>query len=268
MRKLADYLAANSHRRVVIGRERLRQILREHEISFQRTRTWKESTDPDWDAKLDRIEEVTSQFPDRCSPSTSSGRWRSGPATARLGAASAAGPAAGDLPPHPRRPLLPRLLQPRRRPALGRHPPPQGRRPHPGRAQVDPGRPPGRRPDLRDPGQPVRAQDPGRSGPGRPGTRSSCASPRPTRPGPTRSRPSSGRCARSSSPAPNHPNHTALTRRLQAYLRWRNANARHPDVLAAQRRERARVRSERQRRWGRPRPRPPDQPGERLWSPH
>jgi hypothetical protein len=42
------------------------------------------------------------------------------------------------------------------------------------------------------------------------------------------------------------------TRNLQAYLRWRNANARHPDVLAAQRRERARVRTERQRRWGRP----------------
>jgi hypothetical protein len=52
--------------------------------------------------------------------------------------------------------------------------------------------------------------------------------------------------------ASNHPNHPALARRLQAYLRWRNANARHPDVLAAQRRERARVRSERQRRWGRP----------------
>ncbi|GAA2915071.1 hypothetical protein Acy02nite_91580 [Actinoplanes cyaneus] len=32
-----------------------------------------------------------------------------------------------------------------------------------------------------------------------------------------------------------------------------DANARHPDVLAAQRRERARVRSERQQRWGRPR---------------
>jgi hypothetical protein len=52
--------------------------------------------------------------------------------------------------------------------------------------------------------------------------------------------------------ASNHPNHTVLARRLQGYLRWRNANARHPDVLAAQRRERARVRSERQRRWGRP----------------
>jgi hypothetical protein len=53
----------------------------------------------------------------------------------------------------------------------------------------------------------------------------------------------------------NHPNqHTVLARRLHAYLRWRNANALHPDVLAAQRRERARIRSERQQRWGRPRP--------------
>ena len=50
----------------------------------------------------------------------------------------------------------------------------------------------------------------------------------------------------------SHPNHTVLARRLQNYLRWRNA--RHPDVLAAQRRERARVRSERQQRWGRPKP--------------
>jgi hypothetical protein len=50
----------------------------------------------------------------------------------------------------------------------------------------------------------------------------------------------------------DHPNHTVLARQLQDYLRWRNANARHPDVLAAQRRERARVRSERQQRWGRP----------------
>jgi len=52
--------------------------------------------------------------------------------------------------------------------------------------------------------------------------------------------------------ASNHPNHPTLARRLQDYTRWRNANARHPDVLAAQRRERARVRSERQQRWGRP----------------
>lgn len=31
----------------------------------------------------------------------------------------------------------------------------------------------------------------------------------------------------------DHESHPALARRLQAYLRRRNANARHPDVLAA-----------------------------------
>ncbi len=48
----------------------------------------------------------------------------------------------------------------------------------------------------------------------------------------------------------NHPNHTVQTRALHAYLRWRNKNARHPDVLAAQRRERARIRCEKGIRWG------------------
>jgi transposase len=48
----------------------------------------------------------------------------------------------------------------------------------------------------------------------------------------------------------HHPNHTVQTRALHTYLRWRNNNARHPDVLAAQRRERARIRSERGVRWG------------------
>jgi hypothetical protein len=47
----------------------------------------------------------------------------------------------------------------------------------------------------------------------------------------------------------DHRNHPALARKLQACLRWRNARARHPGVLAAQRRERARLRRERQRRW-------------------
>lgn len=48
----------------------------------------------------------------------------------------------------------------------------------------------------------------------------------------------------------NHRNHTTQTRALHACLRWRNANARHPDVLAARRRERARSRSEKGIRWG------------------
>src|SRR5439155_596193 len=53
-------------RTVHISRERLRCLLREHGISFQRTRTWKESTDPDKEAKLARIEQVTTQSPNRC----------------------------------------------------------------------------------------------------------------------------------------------------------------------------------------------------------
>ncbi|GAA3421843.1 hypothetical protein GCM10018952_69930 [Streptosporangium vulgare] len=48
----------------------------------------------------------------------------------------------------------------------------------------------------------------------------------------------------------DHPNHTVQPRTLHAYLRWRDLNARHPDVLAAQRRERARIRGEKGIRWG------------------
>ncbi len=66
LRKLAAYLARHPDRPVQIGRERLRQILHARGISFQRTPTWKESRDPDRDAELDRIEYVTSHYPDRC----------------------------------------------------------------------------------------------------------------------------------------------------------------------------------------------------------
>jgi transposase len=65
IRKLAGYLAGNHERHVVLGRERLRQLLRKHEITFQRTKTWKESNDPDREAKLARIEHVTTHFPQR-----------------------------------------------------------------------------------------------------------------------------------------------------------------------------------------------------------
>ncbi|MFJ8504990.1 transposase [Streptomyces avermitilis] len=46
VRKLADYLAHNRVQRVNVGRERLRQTLHEHGISFQGTHIWKESKDP------------------------------------------------------------------------------------------------------------------------------------------------------------------------------------------------------------------------------
>ena len=66
LRKLVGYLADNDERPVVVSRERLRQILAARDVTFQRTKTWKESNDPDRDAKLDRIEEVLEHHPQRC----------------------------------------------------------------------------------------------------------------------------------------------------------------------------------------------------------
>ena len=48
----------------------------------------------------------------------------------------------------------------------------------------------------------------------------------------------------------NHRSHPAQTQALHGYLRWRNANARHPNVLAAQRKKCARIHSEKGIRWG------------------
>ena len=236
-----------------IGRERLRQILHGG-ISFQRTRTWKESADPDKDAKLDRIEHVTSRFPDRCFAFD-----QFGPLSIR--------PCHGTSWARQKKPdRLPatyhrthgiryfhgcyslgddQLWGVTRRRKGGDHT----------LAALKSIR--AARPD----GAPLyvildnlSANKTPPSAPGRRRTRSSCAS-RPTSAswanpieaqfGPLRTFAMGGS---------DHPNHTVLARRLQDYLRWRNANARHPDILAAQRRERARIRSERQQRWGRPRP--------------
>src|SRR4051794_37668689 len=65
LRKLVGYLADNPRRIVCIGRERARRLLADHEITFQRTKTWKESPDPEREAKLARIEVSLEQHPDR-----------------------------------------------------------------------------------------------------------------------------------------------------------------------------------------------------------
>ncbi len=65
VRKLRDHLATNPLRRVELSRERLREILAKHQVTFQRTKTWKESNDPHKEEKLDRIEEVITKFPER-----------------------------------------------------------------------------------------------------------------------------------------------------------------------------------------------------------
>lgn len=58
VRKLARYLSTKKGPKVVIGRERLRQILAEEKITFQATKTWKESPDPLKEEKLARIEHL------------------------------------------------------------------------------------------------------------------------------------------------------------------------------------------------------------------
>jgi transposase len=65
VRKLRDYLATKKGRKVIVGRERLRQILGEEGITFQRTKTWKESPDPERESKLARIEWVLEHARDR-----------------------------------------------------------------------------------------------------------------------------------------------------------------------------------------------------------
>jgi transposase len=255
VRKLADYLAQGPDRVVRIGRERLRVLLREHEISFQRTRTWKESTDPDFDAKLDRIETVTSNFADRCFAFDQFGPLSIRPCHGTCWA---------------------RRTRPVRLPATYRRT--HGIRYFHGCYSLGDDQLWGivrlrkgadhtlaalksiraARPD----GAPIYVILDNLSANKTPTIRAwarankvelcltptsaSWANPIEAQFGPLRTFTMAG-----SNPA----NHATLARDLQAYLRWRNTNARHPDVLAAQRRERARIRSERHQRWGRPRPR-------------
>lgn len=65
IRKLADYLVTKKGHKVRIGRERLRQILVAEGITFQRTKTWKESPDPLKEEKLGRIDWALEHARDR-----------------------------------------------------------------------------------------------------------------------------------------------------------------------------------------------------------
>ena len=250
LRKLAVYLAG-SPQPVQVGRERLRQILHARGISFQRTRTWKESADPDRDAKLDRIEYVTSHYPDRCF-----GFDQFGPLSIR--------------------PCHATCWAPRKRPARLRatYHRTHGIRYFHGcyslgddqlwgvmRARkgadhtlaalrsIRVARPGGYRlfvilDNLSANKTPAIRRWANRANvelcftP----TNASWANPIEPQFGPVRTFVLGGS---------DYPNHTVLARRMQDYLRWRSLNARLPDVLAAQRRERAGIRSERQQRWGR-----------------
>ena len=252
IRKLVDYLADNDERVVDIGRERCRQILIDHDITFQRTKTWKESNDPDRDAKLDRIDHVLEHRPDRTFAFD-----EFGPLAIRPVGGAAWAPTG-----HPQR-------QPANYHKL------HGVRQFHGCYSIGDDQLWGvvrhrksatnvlaalrsiraRRPD----GEPIYVILDNLSA--HKGTKirqwatrnqvelcftptySSWANPIEAHFGPLRE------FVLNNS---NHPNHVVLTRRLHNHLRWRNDNARAPELLAAQRRERARVRAEKGRRWGRP----------------
>jgi transposase len=260
IRKLAGYVSgryAHSNptlvpaRAVRIGRERVRRILHAAGISFQRTRTWKTSADPDYDAKLDRIEEVMARFPDRCFAFDQFGPLSIRPCHGTCWAAMK----------HPDRLRATYHRTHGIRYFHGCYSLADDRlwgvlREHKGGTYTLAALKTIRatRPD----GAPVYVICDNLSANTTPAIRSwaarhkvelcltptsaSWADPIEAQFGPLRM----FTMANS-----DYPNHVVLARDLQAYLRWRNANNRHPDVLTAQRRERARIRSERHQRWGR-----------------
>jgi transposase len=255
LRKLVGYLADNPRRSVRIGRERARRLLAAHEVTFQRTKTWKESPDPEREAKLARIEEVLEHYPDRTFAFD-----EFGPLTVRPvpGAGWAPKGRPHRLPANYHRTAGVRYFH-------GCYSIGEDRlwgvvRTHKSAANslaalrsIRATRPDG------DPIYVILDNLSAHKGPTIRAwaarhaveldftpTYASWADPIEAHFGSLRSFVLAGS---------HHPNHVVLIRALHEHLRWRNAHARHPDVLAAQRRERARVRSERHRRWGEPRQR-------------
>ncbi len=143
------------------------RLLARRGVTFQRTKTWKESPDPERGTKPDRIEHVPDRFPDRVSAFDGFG--------------------------------------------------PLGIRPTAGSGRAE------------------------RQHPDRLPAYASWANPIEAHFGPLR---------QFTVTNSNHPNHTVQTRALHACLRWRNANARHRDILAVERKERARIRRDKGIRWG------------------
>ena len=83
---------------VRIGRERLRQILHAEAITFQRTKTWKESPDPLKEQKLARIEGLLDHQRDRTFAFDEFGPLTIKPGRrVHLGSSRVSAPAAGQL---------------------------------------------------------------------------------------------------------------------------------------------------------------------------
>ncbi|WP_405657875.1 IS630 family transposase [Streptomyces sp. NBC_01166] len=250
IRKLVIYLHRVHGRVIRIGREALRCLLARRGVTFQRTKTWKESPDPDRDTKLDRIEHVLDRFFDRVFAFDEFGPPGIRP-TGGSGWAAAGHPERYPATYHRTHGV--RYFHGcysvgddtlwginRRKKGAGNT--------LAALRSIRAARPDGAPIYVildnlsAHKGEKIRAWarkhrvelcfTP---------TYASWANPIEAHFGPLR---------RFTIANSNNLNHTVQTRALHAYLRWRNANARHRDVLAAERRERARVRSEKGVRWG------------------
>ncbi|RNG24100.1 IS630 family transposase, partial [Streptomyces botrytidirepellens] len=252
LRKLVAYLRKVHGRVIRIGREALRCLLARRGVTFQRTKTWKESPDPERETKLDRIEHVLDRFPDRVFAFDEFGP---------LGIRPIGGSCWAEQ------------TRPDRLPATYHRT--HGVRYFHGCYSVGDDRLWGVNRRKKGAGNTLAALKSIRAA--RPDgapiyvildnlsahkgadsrrwakkhkvelcftpTYASWANPIEAHFGPLRQ----FTIANS-----HHPNHTVQTRalHLHSYLRWRNANARHRDLLAAERKERARIRSEKGIRWG------------------
>ncbi|MFJ5646421.1 IS630 family transposase [Streptomyces sp. NPDC093223] len=250
LRKLVSYLRKVHGRIIHISRETLRSLLARRGVTFQRTKTWKESPDPDREVKLDRIEEVLDRFPDRVFAFDEFGPLGVRP-TAGSGWAERKHP--DRVPATYHRTHGVRYFHGCY--SLGddrlwgvNHRSKGAANTLAALKSIRAARPDGapiyvimdnlsahKGADIRRWAKKHKVElcfTP---------TYASWANPIEAHFGPLRQ----FTIANS-----HHPNHTVQTRVLHAYLRWRNANARHRDVLAAERRERARIRSEKGIRWG------------------
>jgi transposase len=250
IRKLADYLGSNKGPKVRIGRERLRQILAAEGITFQRTKTWKESPDPLKEEKLARIEWCLEHARDRTFAFD-----EFGPLTIKPVGGSAWAPAgkpqrlrANYHKPHGSRQLF-ACYSIGEDHLWGTIEPVKGavrtlRALQSIRARLDDGKTIYVILDNLNHhrGRAVREWCEANNvellfTP----TYASWANPIEAHFGPLR------QFAIANSDYPDHP---ALARAIRAYLRWRNTHTRDPRILEAERRHRARIRSEQQRRWG------------------
>ena len=254
VRKLAFYLATKKGWKISISRERLRQILAEEQITFQRTKTWKESPDPLGEEKLARIEYLLENERERTFAFDEFGplaiKPEGGSCWAQISRPQRL--RANYHKPHGTRQLFAFYSVGADR-LYGRIEPKKGARPTLRALQAIRAHVAGgpvyvildnlnhhRGPMVREW---CAANDvelvftP---------TYASWANPIEAHFGPLRE----FTIANS-----DHRNHAELAQAIRAYIRWRNAHTRDPEILALERKHRARLRGEAQRRWGQPRSR-------------